>query len=94
MQQTKQITKVIVKIYKTVEIISLELNNNDGVADVNMVGSSDEQVVGSSDEQVVGASDEEIEADTDAVPLGNMDGILLGKLEDTPVTITFCASEG
>jgi len=42
MQQTKQITKVIVKIYKTVEIISLELNNNDGVADVKMVGSSDE----------------------------------------------------
>jgi len=42
MQQTKQITKVIVKIYKTVEVISLELNNNDGVADVEMVGSSDE----------------------------------------------------
>ena len=53
MQQTKQITKVIVKIYKTVEIISLELNNNDGVADVEMVGASDEQVVGSSDEDVV-----------------------------------------
>ena len=86
MQQTKQITKVIVKIYKTVEVISLELNNNDGVADVKMVGASDEQVVG--------ASDEEIEADTDTAPLGNMDGILLGKLEDTPVTITFCASEG
>lgn len=78
MQQTKQMTKMIVKIYKIVEIISLEVNNNDGVTDVEMVDASDEQVVGS--------SDEEIEAVTDAAPLG--------KLEDTPVTITFCASEG
>ncbi len=65
-----------------------------GASDEQVVGASDEQVVGSSDKQVVGSSDEEIEDVTDTAPLGNMDGILLGKLEDTPVTITFCASEG
>jgi hypothetical protein len=37
-----KMTKVIVKMYKIVEIISLEVYNNDGVTDVEIVDASDE----------------------------------------------------
>jgi hypothetical protein len=86
MQQTIQMTKAIAKMHKIVDIISREVNNNDGITAVEMVDSSDEYAVGSSDGKIKGVSD--------ATPLRNVDGVILGKLEDTPVSLTLCALNG